>query len=75
MIHELAGIKSGEKVIFVCPGCGRPPEEAYGAQNTDQLVYVWMCWRCGGKTLAEWLTIEERDQQLLEFAHRVKILA
>jgi hypothetical protein len=75
MIHELAGIKSGDKVIFVCPSCRRPPEAAYGAQNKDQLVYVWICWRCGGRTLAEWLTTGDREKELRDFAQRVKILA
>lgn len=75
MIHDLAGIKSGDKVIFVCPKCGRPPEPAMGAANKDQLVYVWLCWRCGGLTLGEWASIEERDNELRGFAERVKVLA
>jgi predicted RNA-binding Zn-ribbon protein involved in translation (DUF1610 family) len=54
MIHELAAIKVKDgKAIFVCPTCKTVPPDAYGAHNKDELVYVWICWNCGGKTLAE----------------------
>ena len=76
MIHDLAGIKVKDgKVIFVCPNCRRPPEEGIGAQNKDELVYVWICWNCGARTLAEWLTLADRDSELRDFAKRVKLLA
>jgi hypothetical protein len=76
MISKLAGIKKSETtVVFVCPTCKTPPDEAFGAQNKKQLVYVLICWKCGGQVLAEWATIEERDKELREFATRVQTLA
>jgi hypothetical protein len=76
MIHELAGIKKSDTiVVFVCPTCKTPPQEAFGAQNKDQLVYLWICEKCGGRVLAEWLTIEDKDNDLRVFAKHVKIVA
>jgi hypothetical protein len=72
MIQDLSLLKAADgKAIFVCPTCQTPPPDAYGAQNKDQLVYVWICWKCGGKTLAEWPTLEEKDKELREFAKRL----
>jgi predicted SprT family Zn-dependent metalloprotease len=75
MIHQLARIrKSDTAFIFVCPKCKTRPEQAPGSQNKDQLPYVWLCKKCGGRVLAEWLTLEDRDNELSDFAKRVKIL-
>jgi hypothetical protein len=73
MIHTLAVIEAkDDKVIFVCPKCKKVPPDANGAQNKDQLVYVWICWECGGQTLAEWPTLAAKEQELREFASHLK---
>lgn len=74
MIYELAGLKTNKDktIVFVCPKCRIVPDQAFGAQNADQLVRVLMCSKCG-RVLAEWATIEERDKELSAFAHKVQI--
>ena len=75
MIDGLAGIKNYKgTVIFVCSRCGVAPDEAHGAQNTDQLVYILICPKCT-RILGEWATLEERDTELREFAKTVKLLS
>ena len=74
MIDGLAGVKNDKgTVVFVCSKCGVFPDQAYGAQNKDQLAYILMCSKCG-RIFGEWTTIEERDKELREFAKRVKLL-
>jgi len=39
MIDGLIGVKNQKgTVVFVCGKCGSFPEQAYGAQNKDQLA-------------------------------------
>jgi hypothetical protein len=71
MINKLSVLPmGGARVKFVCPECLVVPEEAVGAQNRAELVYLWICPQCQ-KLLAEWLTIQERDRELLDLAKRV----
>jgi hypothetical protein len=73
MIHDLAVIRVKDgKTIFVCPNCKKVPPDAYGAQNKDELVYVWICWQCGGQTLAEWPTLADKEKELREFARHLE---
>jgi hypothetical protein len=74
MIDGLMGVKNEKgTVVFVCGKCRTPPEQAYGAQNKDQLAYVLMCFRCG-QVFGEWTTTEARDNELREFAKKVELL-
>jgi hypothetical protein len=69
------GVKNEKgTVVFVCGKCGSFPEQAYGAQNKDQLAYVLLCAKCG-RVFGEWATIEARDNDLREFAKRVKLFS
>lgn len=74
MIYELTGMRTDRDttVIFVCPRCLIVPDQAFGSQNTDQLVRVLICPKCG-HVLAEWATIEERDKELSDFSKKVQI--
>ena len=75
MIDGLAGVKNYKgTVVFVCSQCGVAPDQAYGAQNMDQLAYMLVCPKCT-RILGEWATIEERDRELRDFAKRVKLLS
>jgi hypothetical protein len=74
MVDGLGGVKNDKgTVVFVCGKCGSFPEQAYGAQNTDQLVHILMCTK-HGRVFGEWATIEARDNELREFAKRVKLM-
>jgi hypothetical protein len=74
VIDGLAGVKNEKgTVVFVCGKCGALPEEAYGAQNRDQLAYILICSRCS-RVFGEWTTIEERDRELREFAERLAVM-
>jgi hypothetical protein len=53
---------SGDEVR-VCGHCGRPVDDAHGAQDKDHLVYMLMC-PGGSITLGEWATLEEKNAQL-----------
>jgi len=57
---------SGEKV-WICRHCNLPADEAKGAGDRDQLVYVLMC-PAGRITLGEWATAEEKQMQLTAYA-------
>jgi hypothetical protein len=48
-------------------------DHAYGAPNKDQLVYMLVCQKCG-RTLGEWVSTEQREKELREFAKRVELL-
>jgi hypothetical protein len=74
MIYELAGLRTNKDttVVFVCPQCLIVPNLAFGSQNADQLVRVLMCPKCG-RVLAEWTTVQERDNELSAFAKKVQI--
>ena len=72
MIDGLTGFPTEKgTVVFVCGKCGIPPENAFGAQNKDQLVYLLICPRCQ-KTLGEWLTVQDRENELRDFAKKLK---
>jgi hypothetical protein len=74
MIDGLAGAKnSAGTVVFVCSKCRTYSSHAYGAPNRDQLVYMLVCPKCG-RTLGEWISVEDRERELLEFAGRVELL-
>lgn len=74
MIEGLGGVKNEKgTVVFVCSKCRAFPEQAYGAQNRDQLAYLLICPQCA-RILGEWATIEDRDRELREFAKLVKLL-
>ena len=73
MIDGLMGVKSkNETVVFGCGDCGIIAEQAYGAQNKDQLAYLLICPRCA-KILGEWTSTTARDTELREFAKTVKL--
>ena len=73
MLDGLMGVKNEKgTIVFVCGKCGRFPEQAYGAQNKDQLAYVLMCGKCG-RVFGEWTTIEARDNELQDFAKKVTL--
>lgn len=72
MIYELAGVQHDDKtVVFICPQCLVVPNQALGAQNREQLVYAWICPVCN-RTLAEWVELEERENELRAFAAKVQ---
>jgi hypothetical protein len=74
MLDGLGGVKNDKgTVVFVRRKCGSFPEQAYGAQNTDQLVHILMRTKCG-RVFGEWAAIEARDNELREFAKRVKLM-
>ena len=74
MIDGLAGVRnSAGTIVFVCSKCRTYPDHAYGAPNKDQLVYMLVCSKCG-RTLREWISIEEGEKELREFARRVELL-
>ncbi|HXA76814.1 MAG TPA: hypothetical protein VNV41_06735 [Candidatus Acidoferrales bacterium] len=74
MIDGLAGVRnSAGTIVFVCFKCRTYPDHAYGAPNKEQLVYMLVCSKCG-RTLGEWISIEEREKELLQFAGRVELL-
>lgn len=72
MIDGLMALPKNGRVTFVCSKCGSIPENAYGAQNRDQLVYMLVCsnLKCN-RVLGEWVTAAERDEELRAFAKRV----
>ncbi len=75
MIDGLAGVKnSAGTIVFVCSKCRTYPDQAYGAANKDQLVYMLVCLKCG-RTLGEWVSPESRETELREFAKGVELLA
>jgi hypothetical protein len=75
MIDGIAGIKSGRgTVVFVCSKCRVIPDNALGEQNKGELVHMLICPKCSA-TLGEWLTTEEREKELREFARKVELLA
>lgn len=72
MINGLAAARNKEgRVIFMCGKCGSLPENAYGAQDKDDLAYLLICPKCH-QVLGEWTTTEERDRELREYARRTK---
>jgi hypothetical protein len=74
MIDGLMGLPTSKgPVVFVCRTCGVPPEHAFGAQNKAQLVYLLICPKCQ-KILGEWLTIQNREDELRDFATKVEII-
>jgi hypothetical protein len=74
MIDGLAGVKnSAGTIVFVCSKCRTYPDHAYGAPNKDQLVYMLVCQKCS-RTLGEWVSTEQREKELREFAKRVELL-
>jgi hypothetical protein len=74
MIDGLAGVKSGRgTVIFVRGKCRTSPNDALGAQNKGELVYMLVCPKCSA-TLGEWDTLEARDKELRDFATKVQLL-
>jgi hypothetical protein len=74
MIDGLAGVKnSAGTIVFVCSKCRTYPDHACGAPNKDQLVYMLVCQKCG-RTLGEWVSTEQREKELREFAKRVELL-
>jgi len=74
MIDGLAGFPTDKgTVVFVCGKCRMPPMQAFGAQNKDQLVHLLICPKCQ-RTLGEWSTIQERENELRDFAKKVEIL-
>jgi len=74
MIDGLKGLPTAKNtVVFVCAKCGIPPENAFGSQNKDQLVYLLICPKCQ-KTLGEWLTVQNREEEFRAFARKVEIL-
>ncbi len=75
MIDGLAGVKNSVgRIVFVRSKCRTYPDDAYGAPNAEQLVYLLVCSKCG-RTLGEWISIEERQRELRDFARRVELLA
>jgi transcription initiation factor IIE alpha subunit len=75
MIYKVGGIQRNDKtVVFVCPECLVVPDQAYGAQNKEQLVHIWICPKCN-QVLAEWETTEQRDAELTDLAKKVEIQA
>jgi hypothetical protein len=68
MIDGLAAIPNAKgRIMFVCAKCGSLPENAYGAQNRDDLAYLLVCSKCA-LVLGEWPTTEDRENELREFA-------
>jgi hypothetical protein len=73
MIDGLMGHPTANNtIVFVCGNCGIPPENAFGSQNKDQLVYLLNCPKCQ-KTLGEWVTIQNQEEELRAFARKVEI--
>lgn len=74
MIDGLMGLPTSKgTVIFVCGKCLLPPEQAFGAQNKNQLVYLLVCGKCQ-RILGEWASTQERDDELRAFATKVELV-
>jgi len=72
MIDGLLGAKTdGGNVVFLCQKCRVVPDNATGAQNKDDLVYLLACPRCK-RTLGEWPTARDRDDELRALADRAQ---
>jgi hypothetical protein len=56
---------AGEQV-WLCGHCNQPADHGTGATDTDQLVYMLVC-PTGKVTLGEWLTLEEKQNQLAAY--------
>jgi hypothetical protein len=68
MIEGLKGSPTDSgTIIFMCVKCKVRPENAFGARDKDQLVYVLICPNCS-RILGEWASVEERDSELREVA-------
>ncbi len=61
---------SGDEV-WICGHCGRPADEAKGAANKADLVYMLMC-PLGKVTLGEWVALEEKSAELKAHKNRLK---
>jgi hypothetical protein len=64
-------LKANGDVEFSCPQCHGIALPAIGAQDKDQLVYLMVRSKCG-IGLGEWLTAEERNQDLKAFAAKAR---
>jgi hypothetical protein len=74
VIDGLGGVRNSAGIIvFVSSKCRAFPDHAYGALDEAQLVYMLVCPKCG-RTVGEWISIEEREKELREFTKRVELL-
>jgi hypothetical protein len=73
MIEGLKGTPTDSgTIIFMCVNCKVRPENAFGARDKDQLVYILICPNCN-HILGEWTSVEERDSELREVAKIISI--
>ncbi len=66
--------RTAREQLFSCdPNAGPTPTMHMAHRNADQLVYMLVCSKCG-RTLGEWISAEEREKELRDFAKRVELL-
>ena len=69
---HLSGMKARNgTIIFICSTCKVPSIFTFGAKDDGVLVYMMLCQKCG-IVLAEWNSLEERGNELSEFAKSLK---
>lgn len=68
-IDHLTAVKRDGGIIFICATCHLPGMAALGATDKAELRHLLICSSCQ-RTLGEWLTIEEREAELKDFANR-----
>lgn len=66
-IDQLTAMKSNGGVRFICTKCQLPGMAALGATGKGELLHLLICPRCN-TTMGEWLTIQEREEELKAFA-------
>jgi hypothetical protein len=69
-IYELTAIKTKTGAVFSCPTCKIPAMDAIGANDKAELRHLLICPGCH-KTLGEWSTIAERQNELSAFAAKI----
>jgi hypothetical protein len=70
-LNDLTCTKTKTGTIFACSNCQTPGVEAKGASDQRQLQYLLICPKCS-RTLGEWVSAEQRDKELREFAAKLE---
>jgi hypothetical protein len=70
MLYDLTVIKSKGGTTFVCGFCNVPGVPALGATDKAELRHLLICSKCS-RTMGEWLTLEDREKELGDFAAKL----
>ena len=69
-IYELTVLKTEKITMFVCPACKAPTMPTLGVTDRPDLRHLLICSKCF-RTLGEWLTLDERDKEMRDFAAKL----